>query len=106
MLDGLIQLVAGRFVALVWHGIATIVLILGKTPLIQTELDPTLTADLRDEQFEHIDTWWVLALLYSAMHCFFLSMSRSVFPASRQRRIERSQPTLQDIDGTSQTQEA
>lgn len=60
MVDGLIQLVAGRFMALVWHGIATIALICGKTPLIQIELDPSLTGDLRNEQFEFIDTWWVL----------------------------------------------
>ena len=57
MVDGLIQLVVSRFVALVWHGIATIVLIFGKTPLIQIEVGPSLTTDARDEQFEHIDTW-------------------------------------------------
>lgn len=58
MVDGLMKLVTGRFIALVWHGIATILLIFGKTPLIQIEVDPSLSADLRGQQFDSIDTWW------------------------------------------------
>ena len=61
MVDGLVRLVIGRFVTLISHAIVTIVLVYGKTPLIQIELDPSLTMDLRDEQFDGIDTWWVLS---------------------------------------------
>eukprot|EP00903_Cladosiphon_okamuranus_P012521 g11724.t1 len=74
MVDGLMQLVAGRFLALVWHGIATVVLILGKTPLIQIEVDPGATVDLRIEQFEYIDTW-LTALLTLAILCMVMELA-------------------------------
>lgn len=72
MADGMIPVVTGRFVALVWHGIATIALIFGKTPLIQIEVDPAATIDLRIQRFEYIDTWWVLITVscYSAVECY------------------------------------
>lgn len=83
MVDVLIKLVIGRFVALLWHGIATILLIFGKTPLVQIEVDPRLAFDLRNEQFESIDTWWVSTTVrhtcYSSVISFlvvFWSMSR------------------------------
>lgn len=77
MVNGLMKLVIGRFMALGWHGIATFLLIFGKTPLIQIELDPRLTIDLRDEQFENIDTWWVFNTLarYSVDFCVSTKVS-------------------------------
>jgi len=54
---GLVQIVTGRFVFLVWHAVVTIVLFFGKIPGIQIEVDQRLSADERRQQFEDIDTW-------------------------------------------------
>lgn len=57
MVDGLLQLVTSRFLVLLLHAVATILLFYGKTPLVQIELDPDQGEDDRKEQYEYIDTW-------------------------------------------------
>lgn len=57
MVDGLVQLVTGRFLALLLHAVATMLLFYGKMPLVQIVLDPTQAEDDRKEQYEHIDKW-------------------------------------------------
>lgn len=54
---GLVQIVTGRFLCLMWHAIVTIMLFVGKDPGIQIEVDPGLSADQRRQQFADIDTW-------------------------------------------------
>lgn len=57
MIDGMVKLLAARFLALVWHFVATCALFYEKVPLIQIELDLAKTEEERMKQYQHIDTW-------------------------------------------------
>lgn len=57
MVDGLVQLITGRFLVLLLHAVTTMLLFYGKTPLVWIELDPNQADDDRKEQYEYIDRW-------------------------------------------------
>ncbi|CAM9474679.1 unnamed protein product [Pylaiella littoralis] len=68
MVDGLVQLITGRFLVLLLHAVTTMLLFYGKTPLVWIELDPNQADDDRKEQYEYIDRW-MTALLTLATIC-------------------------------------
>lgn len=51
--DGLVKLTSARFLALTSHAVATVLLSLGKTPLVQIALDTPQTM----AQYEYTDIW-------------------------------------------------